>query len=289
MPARAAQSQPRMKANSIARCWLHVCGYIALVLTGAACWAQAPQAADPRVLVNRLDPGYRQFNAVGVVYPIAQTDGIQVMSKYRGTGAMISPCHVLTNYHVAFEASRKEVLFEVGQRPGKAAGFAYKAVGRIIDAGAFWAERDTVDDWALVKLIDPKTNRSSKLGDEVGYFDFVAAPPAAIMEKQLISAGYPGQSPDLIAHVGCRLARVDQDRRWRMACSMTEGQSGGPVTLQTADRGDILVAINSAKPEGRSGLVTAEENRLSNLNYATPFSRAAETRIRRSMEANRCD
>ena len=70
---------------------------------------------------------------------------------------------------------------------------------------------------------------------------------------------------------------------------MTEGQSGGPVTLQTSDRGDILVAINSAKPEGRSGLVTADEIRLSNLNYATPFSRAAETRIRRSMEANRCD
>lgn len=280
---------PRMTVAAVTKCWIEACGIVVMFMAAAACWAQAPQAADPRVLINRLDPGYRQFNAVGVVYPIAQTDGIQVMSKYRGTGAMISPCHVLTNYHVAFEASRKEVLFEVGQRPATAAGFAYKAVGRIVDAGAFWAERDTVDDWALVKLIDPKTNRSNKLGEQVGYFDFVAAPPAAIVDKQLISAGYPGQSPDLMAHVGCRLARVDQDRRWRMACSMTEGQSGGPVTLQTSDRGDILVAINSAKPEGRSGLVTADEIRLSNLNYATPFSRAAETRIRRSMEANRCD
>ncbi len=275
--------------NASARRSLHVAACLAMLLKGAACWAQAPQAADPRVIIDRLDPGYKQFNAVGVVYPIAQTDGLLVMSKHRGTGAMISPCHVLTNYHVAFEASRREVLFEAGQRTGKAAGFAYKAVGRILDAGAFWAERDTVDDWALVKLIEPKTGRSSNLGERVGYFEFVGAPPAAVLDKPLISAGFPGQSPDLVAHVGCRLARVDQDHRWRMACAMTEGQSGGPVTLQTADRGDILIAINSAKPDGRSDIVTADEVRLSNLNYATPFSRAAETRIRRSMDANRCD
>jgi V8-like Glu-specific endopeptidase len=278
-----------MPSNAFARRLLHTSVLVAMLLAGATCRAQAPQAADPRVAIDRLDPGYRQFNAVGVVYPIAQTDGFAVMSKYRGTGAMISPCHLLTNYHVAFEASRKEVLFEVGQRAGNAAGFAYKAVGRILDAGAFWAERDTVDDWALVKLVDPKSGRSSNLGELVGYFQFVAAPPAAVMHTPLISAGYPGQSLDLMAHVGCRLARVDQDRRWRMACSMTEGQSGGPVTLQTADRGDILIAINSAKPDTRSGIVTADEVRLSNLNYATPFSRAAENRIRRSMDANRCD
>ena len=93
--------------NAVARHRLHVSGCLAMLLTGATCWAQAPQAADPRVIIDRLDPGYKQFNAVGVVYPIAQTDGFAVMSKYRGTGAMISPCHLLTNYHVAFEASRK--------------------------------------------------------------------------------------------------------------------------------------------------------------------------------------
>ncbi len=70
---------------------------------------------------------------------------------------------------------------------------------------------------------------------------------------------------------------------------MTEGQSGGPVTLRTADRGEVLIAINSAKPEGRSGLVGTEEVRLANLNYATAITRASETRIRRGMAANRCD
>jgi len=278
-----------MLFRAIARRLLHAGVLVALVLAGAACRAQAPQVADPRVIIDRLDPGYRQFNAVGVVYPIAKTDGFSVMSKYRGTGAMISPCHLLTNYHVAFEASRKEVLFEVGQRAGNAAGFAYRAVGRILDAGAFWAGRDTVDDWALVKLVDLRTGASNNLGARVGYFQFVAAPPTAVVGRPLIAAGYPEQSLDLFAHVGCRLARVDPDRRWRMACSMTEGQSGGPVTLQTADRGDILIALNSARPDTRSGIVAADEVRLSNLNYATPFSRAAESRIRRSMDANRCD
>jgi V8-like Glu-specific endopeptidase len=269
---------------------IHAVAALAIFLAATVCSAQAPRVADPRVVIDRLLPDYRQFNAVGVVYPIAKTDGLVVMSKYRGTGVMISPCHLLTNYHVAFEATRKEIMFEVGQPANNVAAFAFRAVGRILDAGPFWADSDTVDDWALVKLFDPQTGRSNNLGERVGFFQFVAAAPEAIVARPLISAGYPGNtSVGLMGHVGCRLARVDQDRRWRMACAMTEGQSGGPVTLRTADRGDVLIALNSAKPEGRSGLVAADEARLSNLNYATAISRAAETRIRRGMEANRCD
>lgn len=263
---------------------------LALLACAATLHAQAPQIADPRVIINRLDPNYSQFNAVGIVYPIAQTDGVMVMSKYRGTGVLISPCHLLTNYHVAFEASRKEVMFAVGQPANDIAAFALRGVGRILDAGAFWADADTVDDWALVKLIDPKSGRSNNLGERVGFLTFAAAPPDAVINRPLTSAGYPGSmNAGLVGHLGCRLARVDQDRRWRMACSMTEGQSGGPVTLRTADRGEVLIAINSAKPDGRSGLVSTEEVRLANLNYATAITRASETRIRRSMEANRCN
>jgi V8-like Glu-specific endopeptidase len=263
---------------------------LALLACAATLHAQAPKVADPRVIINRLDPNYSQFNAVGIVYPIAATDGVMVMSKYRGTGVMISPCHLLTNYHVAFEASRKEVMFEVGQPANDIAAFALRGVGRILDAGAFWADADTVDDWALVKLIDPKSGRSNNLGERVGFLTFAAAPPDALINRSLTSAGYPGSmNAGLVGHLGCRLARVDPDRRWRMACSMTEGQSGGPVTLRTADRGEVLIAINSAKPEGRSGLVSTEEVRLANLNYATAITRASETRIRRSMEANRCN
>ena len=264
---------------------------LAMLACSSAVFAQAPNLADPRVIINRLSPDYRQFNAVGIVYPIAKTDGLVVMSKYRGTGVLISPCHLLTNYHVAFEATRKEVMFEVGQPAGKdVAGFVLRGVGRIIDAGPFWADADTVDDWALVKLIDPQSGRSHKLGDQVGYFEFAVAPPAAVMNRPLISAGYPGgMNAGLVGHLGCRLARVDPDSRWRMACSMTEGQSGGPVTLRTADRGEVLIAINSAKPDGRSGIVGTEEVRLSKLNYATAITRAAETRIRRGMDVNRCD
>ncbi len=263
---------------------------VLLYVLANACLAQSPPPADPRVIINRLDPNYRQFNAVGIVYPIARTDGTMVMTKYRGSGVMISPCHLLTNYHVAFEAARKEVMFEVGQPANDVAAFALRGVGRILDAGPFWADADTVDDWALVKLTDPKTGRSNNLGERVGFFQFVAALPEAIAARPLIAAGYPGNmNAGLIGHINCRLARVDQDRRWRMACAMTEGQSGGPVTVRTADRGDVLIAMNSAKPDGRSGLIAADELRLSNLNYATAITRAAETRIRRGMDANRCD
>jgi hypothetical protein len=36
---------------------------------------------------------------------------------------------MLTNYHVAFESSRREVLFEVRQVNGDVTGFTYKTVG----------------------------------------------------------------------------------------------------------------------------------------------------------------
>ena len=79
----------------------------ATLLCAPACLAQAPQAADPRVVIDRLAANFREFNAIGIVYPIAKTDGTVITARYRGTGAMISPCHMLTNYHVAFEASRQ--------------------------------------------------------------------------------------------------------------------------------------------------------------------------------------
>ncbi len=86
----------------------------AWLAASAACLAQTPPTADPRVVIDRLDANFRQFNAIGVVYPIAKTDGVVITSKYRGTGALISPCHMLTNYHVAFEASRIQVPMKVG-------------------------------------------------------------------------------------------------------------------------------------------------------------------------------
>ena len=54
---------------------------LAMLACSSAVFAQAPNLADPRVIINRLSPDYRQFNAVGIVYPIAKTDGLVVMSK----------------------------------------------------------------------------------------------------------------------------------------------------------------------------------------------------------------
>ena len=278
-----------MRRTARTRYPLDVIALLALFEFSATCGAQVPQITDPRVVIDRLHPEYRQFNAVGMVFPLAAGDGNMMISKYRSSGAMISRCHVLTNYHIAFEGSRNEVAFEAGQTPKKIASFQYTALGQIVDAGSLWADRDTVDDWALVRLVNPKTGKSDNLGEKIGYMEFAAAAPAVLGDKDLIASGYPGEQSGLAAHIGCRFARVDRDRRWRMACSITEGQYGGPVTLQTADKGDVIVAINSAKPDGASGIVSANEARLSILNYATPLTRSSETRIRRSMESHKCD
>jgi hypothetical protein len=39
----------------------------AWLAAGAACLAQTPPTADPRVVIDRLDSNFRQFNAIGVV------------------------------------------------------------------------------------------------------------------------------------------------------------------------------------------------------------------------------
>ena len=265
-------------------------GLAALLLTGVAALCCAQPTPDPRVVVDRLSSDFRRFNAVGIVFPVTRADEKGVRTFGRGSGALISPCHLLTNYHVATEANRREVLFAVGQPAGDPAGFVYRLPGVVIDAGQFWDQRDFVDDWALVRLADPKTGRSYNVGERVGYFHFAAVTPAVLIDQPVIAAGYPDkQTNGLMAHVGCRLKRIDSDRFWRMACSITPGQSGGPVTFRTADYGDVLVAMNAAMPAGASGIVAASETRLSRLTVAAPISRAAEARIRAAMAADRCN
>ena len=72
----------RKSGAAIARGGL-LTGALAASLVSSACLAQTPPTADPRVVIDRLDANFRQFNAIGVVYPIAKPDGVVITSKYR--------------------------------------------------------------------------------------------------------------------------------------------------------------------------------------------------------------
>src|SRR5580765_6655278 len=65
---RVRTQRARKSGSAIARDgWLT--GALAAALVGsAACLAQTTPTADPRVVIDRLDANFRQFNAIGVVY-----------------------------------------------------------------------------------------------------------------------------------------------------------------------------------------------------------------------------
>jgi Trypsin-like peptidase domain len=101
--------------------------------------AAAGFANERRVVIDRLadNPDARQFNSIGQVLAVAQ-DGRSV--AWVGTGFLISPCLVLTNYHVAYGARTEanqlsRLLFRFGQTGDRTRPFKYSEEARAIAAG----------------------------------------------------------------------------------------------------------------------------------------------------------
>ena len=85
---------------------------VALLLAFAAPGTAIAQQ-DRLERIDRLTGDYRGLDGIGQV----------AVEEGRGTGVLVSPCHVLTNHHVAFGMAGRtagpdwRILFQVGQTP----------------------------------------------------------------------------------------------------------------------------------------------------------------------------
>lgn len=237
----------------------------------------APAMAEDSRFEIHTTQDYRIFNSVGLVREIDESD------PEHGSGFLISPCHVLTNYHVAFGSDSAEPVkdkrvrfsLNMGGRSGPET-FAGTVVGYGDD---FLPTRNRYDDWALIRL-------DANPGDRYGYFRIAATPFPAVRQLDLISAGFPADKPvSSLWGDACRIPDREQ-YGWITNCILVPGSSGGPIATRNQRGEYVVVGMNSGFHVNR-GLVSKSEVRRDRLNIATPISGLYD-RVQTLMKNNGC-
>ncbi len=218
--------------------------------TGAAApaWAnvfaldgQDPRAPTPRTGADRL---YAPVGSVTTDATVPASDDGARRIRTRGTGFLVSPCYVLTNYHavfgLAFDGPDRDrdysVTFAVGPDPDYQ--FRWRIQGKPVRWGAF--NRRKEHDWALVKLEGCVGGQA-----DVGWMELAGESGADLSGAKVSLAGYPADKTGVAIWVqpSCRIegpqpgtAKVLHD------CAVHAGASGGPLIGRT-EGGQVAVAI----------------------------------------------
>ena len=182
---------------------------------------------------------------------ITVNQDIQFLSKNKlvtgrpvGTGFLVSPCLVMTAYHVVFGESKSPNAenFSVTFWPGE------PVVGKPLAWGAYYSvPRNPENDWALVELPEGKCS-----GLKVGW---LAPPEFAAWElapkpNTIFTAGYPASEyfntgPDEIwIHKFCSVRGTSEEiTGFYNDCAIRGGQSGSPVMYRDASGGVRVIGM----------------------------------------------
>lgn len=218
-----------------------------------------PQAAgfgeDDRV--ERVREKGTPYGAIGL---LIRSNGLEVEA---GTAFLISPCHVLTAYHVAAGkeklAADQASTFFIGDGkigPGYAGSAHYAASspahpvawGKYLDSEselmtlrARAASRNGWEDWAVLKL-------DTCFGDESHGYGYLRLKPLATRDlaqrgetPAAIEIGLPMDRSEatLTEDPHCRIIGQVYDSGWQDDCRAIPGNSGGPVLEAPADGREI--------------------------------------------------
>ncbi len=218
---------------------------LALVLMWISGANAAGFGADDRVDRHRVKGSV--YGAIGLV---VHQDGL---STEAGTGFLVSPCHVMTAYHVVAGKEKLKptdtATFYVGeghQGPDYPGGRAYEvgtkahpvAWGNFLDG-----ESDNItirvkavqsngwQDWVLLKLDDC-------LGDPAKGWGYLHLKPIATRDLtrsgatlQAVAVGLPKDKNErtLTEDPNCRIVGQMSESGWQHDCITLPGNSGGPI------------------------------------------------------------
>lgn len=216
-----------------------------------------------------------------------------VRGAYRGTGVLVSRCHVLTNHHVAFRgAPLPGQRMEFHTAPDAHGRFRQAATGVVAAWNTgYWPERGFHQDWALIVLDQPSATRSHAelLPTEVS----LQAVEHLREQNGVVSLGYvfpslslAGPAPKLREQV-CSLRARGLGRFTN--CTIVPGSSGGPIVRDVAGR-LLVVGLNVALREDTGGVIPASEEDPRHWNPAVPLDPLSgnATAIRRAMAEHAC-
>ena len=197
----------------------------------------SPDGTDPRVSVASLGGPSRFYAPIAKVTtlsPVVVDDGSSI--KTRGTGFLVSPCLLLTNFHAVFGHAVSPLAPDgpaVQISLNTSGDEALKTFGSPVAWGAM---SNAGEDWALVRLQDCVGGRS-----DVGWYDLDPGPEKQVPTYSLDTAGYPGDRNGLAAATGCRIHAV-ADHVALNDCANRPGDSGSPL-FRLADGAPAVVAI----------------------------------------------
>lgn len=244
------------------------CVFLVLALAG---WDARPAGAvalggDDRIAIERIKGS--TFGPVGLMVLDEGAD-----DAVAGTAFLVSPCHVLTAYHVAGGGKaitdKTVAHFYLGQGHigpdfDDARQFAEETTAKPVVWGQYIPNEDDSpaeirakailqngwEDWALLKL-------DRCLGDEktgYGYFHLYPMTTRDLTRLgtglRISSIGLPGDKPltRLWWDPHCRVVGQVHDSGWQNDCVTVPGNSGGPLLLRPEDADVSGNALPQSRP-----------------------------------------
>ena len=230
--------------------------------------------------------------------PIFRSVGMLVHPQAGGGGTafLVSRCHIVTAYHVAFEKGRNPVTgsveplrgkvgqaaeFAIGPDPKSPGTFATHARATVVAFGNF-SDRSfgsTAGDWAILRL-------NECLGKQFGFLK-VARPGREnpMPRGELMTIGFPRSragGAGITVETGCRardhgpvagLVGVD--------CAFESGMSGGPVLERQTDGSWLVVGLIQQSTGGTDKLLPSYSMAYRNqIVYVTAFRKALDNVLR---------
>jgi V8-like Glu-specific endopeptidase len=215
---------------------------------------------DPRSVESRLSEG-RHLAAIGLVAPVSPIPSVdpknvdelnnRILQRGSSTGFLISPCHLLTNYHAVFghstdpSSTKTAFVYLVSLVKGS----YFKTVGTPVQWGNYVEEGANgflstapAQDWAVLRL-------ERCLGFELGWFRLSDRSDAEALSLPVNLSGYPADRSRkfLWTHKDCRLHALGTNNylnTFYHDCAVVPGASGSPLYWVT--NGEIeVIAMQS--------------------------------------------
>lgn len=215
---------------------------------------------DPRHPQSQSGTG-KVFAPIGLIWTVHrvedQVGDASVMNFHMATAFLVSPCYVLTNFHVIFgtrkarpEAGRDySATFSVRGKKSRAVPVKY---------GEFY--RFEGRDWVLLLLDSDAEHPCLGEDPDIGWIRLATLPTAQAMEQSLSIAGYPSdkRGTSLWLQDTCHLFEkrgdIENDGIWTTDCATQPRSSGSPIFFVQDDALNVVAIMT-----GHLGLVNGNE------------------------------
>lgn len=215
---------------------------------------------DPRHLQPQTDED-RTFAPIGLIstnQPVPHQNGaVTTLNLDMATAFLVSPCYVLTNYHVIFGNQKSEpaadrdyaATFRAGGKKSRAVPIKH---GRFY--AIYW------QDWVLLRLDSDAEHPCLGEDANIGWVRLTPLPSDVAPNKALSTAGYPSDKAGLSLwrQDRCHLFEKEDGRQysglWTTDCPTRPRASGSPIFFV---QDGVLMVV--ALMEGHLGSVNGNE------------------------------